>query len=281
MTHENSRGTYDRRINHWMRWAEALGYPAVPAQPEHIIEYIGMKDDKGNVAISIKNDITAISHLHREHGQDDPVNEDIRKLLATMMATYAPTRIVNTITRERLELIRATACMPRGGENPEKARLRGMEDIALISTMRDAMLRSAGARAIRFSDITEDKDGSGTLTIHDDRWQNAFLTPDTMESLSTIRRGRSDESLAFGMSGWTIQGRIRKAAKYAGFGSTGYNSESPRLGMAEDLINGGFELPAIMAAGRLENPYILLRRFKKELAKRGAVAELFGAGQRD
>ena len=78
----------------------------------------------------------------------------------------------------------------------------------------------------------------------------------------------------------TIQDRIRKAAKYAGLGSRGYNSESPRLGMAEDLINAGFGLPAIVAAGRWNSPDFLMRRFKKELAKRGAIAQLYGTAER-
>ena len=284
MTQENSRGKsdFDRRRDQWLRWAKELGYPAVPAQPEHIIEFIAMKDDNGLAATTINADIMAISRLHREHGEDNPVNKHVKKLLATMMAYYSPKKIVETITQERLELIRATACMPRGGgENPDKAWFRGLEDIALISVMRDAMLRSAGVRAMRFGDITEAEDGSGILKIHDDHWQDAYLSADTMRAFSAIRRGRSDEDLVFGMSAWTTQNRIRQAAKHARLGSTGYNSERPLLGMAEDLIKAGFELPAVMAAGRWHNPDFLLRRFKKELAMRGAVAELFGAGERD
>ena len=282
MTHQGvlEKSAFDYRIEHWTHWAEALGYPAVPAHPEHLIEYIRMKDDNGIVAVSIKSDILAISRLHRELGEDDPINEDVKKLMDNMMAYYAPSRVVQTITRERLELIRATACLPRGSETIEKARLRGQVDIALIAVMRDALLRLAGAREMPYGDITEDEDGSGILKIHDDRWQDAYLSAYTMKALSAIRRGRSDDDLVFDMARKTIQDRIRKAAKYAGLGSRGYNSESPRLGMAEDLINAGFGLPAIVAAGRWNSPDFLMRRFKKELAKRGAIAQLYGTAER-
>ena len=282
MTHQGVRGksSFDYRTERWTHWAEELGYPAVPAHPEHLIEYIGMKNDCGVTPKSIRACIQAISRLHRNLGREDPLNDEIKKLLSNMMKDYAPSKVVETITRQRLELIRATTCLPRNGVSPEKARLRGQGDIALISVMRDALLRSAGAREMRYGDITEGEDGSGVLRIHDARWQDAYLSADTMEALSTIRGGRSDESLVFDMSSWTVQKRIRNAAKYAGLGSAGYNSDSPRLGMAEDLINAGFGLPAVMAAGRWQNPDYLMRRFKKELAKRGAIAELYGTAER-
>ena len=281
LRNEIEKSSHVYRKEHWEHWAAALGYPAVPAHPEHIIEYISMKVDNGIVAATIKADILAISRLHRDLGEDDPVNEDIKRLLDNMMARYAPSRVVQTITRERLELIRATACLPRGSESAEKAKLRGQEDIALISTMRDAMLRLAGAKELRHGDIIVSEDGSGILKIHDDRWQDAYLSADTMEALSAIRRGHSDEDLVFDLDRKTIQDRIRKAAKYAGLSLTGFNTESPRLGMAEDLINAGFGIPAIMAAGRWRSPDFLERRFKEELAKRSPIAQLYGTAERD
>ena len=274
------KSSYDYRIENWTRWAESHGYPAVPARHEHIIEFMQMKDDCGNAAGTIKAHIFAISRYHREHGKDDPLNEDVKALMSNMMKLYSPAKIVETITAQRLELIRATASLPRGSENKEKARLRGQVDIALISTMKDAMLRSARAREMRYGDIIESEDGSGTLKINDARWQDAYLSTATMEALSAIRRGRSTEELVFDMTKRTLQQRISKAAEYAGLGSTGYNSDSPRLGMAEDLINAGFGLPAIMAAGRWNNPNTLLRRFKKEIAQRGAIAQLHGTKEK-
>ncbi len=268
--------SYAYRIKHWTHWAEELGYPVLPARPEHLIEYMQMKDDSGIVAATIAADVQAISRLHRERGEDDPLNEEIRNLLSNMMKGYAPSRIVETITAQRLESIRATACLPRGSEKPEKARLRGQVDIALIATMRDGMLRSAHAREMRYGDITESEDGSGVLRIHDNRWQDAYLSAATMAALSAIRQGRENDAKVFDMPRESIYVRIRKAARYAGLGSTGYNSDSPRLGMAEDLINADFGLPAIMAAGRWSNPNTLLRRFKKEIARRGAIAKLHG-----
>ena len=275
-----SKSSFEYRIEHWTHWAEDHAYPSVPACPEHLIEYVGMKDATGIVPITIHSDILAISRLHRDLGEEDPVNDEVRALLTNMMENYSPSKVVQTITRERLTLIKETACLPRGGENPDKARQRGLVDIALISTMRDAMLRSEGARRIVNSDIIESEDGSGILKIHDDHWQDAYLSADTMIALSAILCGLSGDERVFALPKTTLYSRIRKATKYAGLSSAGYNSDSPRLGMAEDLIVKGFGLPAVMAAGRWSSPNFLMRSFKKELAKRGAIAQLYGTAER-
>ena len=275
-----SKSSFEYRIEHWTHWAEDHGYPAVPARPEHLIEYIGMKDATGIVAATIHSDILAISRLHRDLGEEDPLNDEVKALLTNMMKNYSPSKVVQTITRERLTLIKENACLPRSSENPDKARQRGLVDIALISTMRDALLRSEGARRIVNSDIIESEDGSGVLKIHDDHWQDAYLSADTMIALSPILCGLSGDERVFPLPMNSLYRRIRKATKYAGLSSAVYNSDSPRLGMAEDLIVEGFGLPAVMAAGRWCNPDFLNQRFKKELGKRGAIAQLFGTAER-
>ena len=42
---------------------------------------------------------------------------------------------------------------------------RGLVDIALISVMRDGMLRRSEAAAIRWGDIATEDDGAGRLTV--------------------------------------------------------------------------------------------------------------------
>ena len=101
------------------------------------------------------------------------------------------------LTTADLEKIRDTACNPRktdrGMERPTNARRRGRVDIALISVMRDALLRRSEAAEVRWKHIATELDGSGRLTIP---WSKTdqqaegvvlYLGPPTMKALDKIR----------------------------------------------------------------------------------------------
>ena len=272
---KSEKSTFDYRIEHWTRWAEHRGHPPVPALPEHIIEYIEMRYANGIGGGTINGDIYSISRHHRQVGEEDPVDENVKRILSGIMKTYAPSKIVRTITHKRLEIIKKNACLPRGSESPDKARLRGEIDIALISTMRDGLLRTADVKSVLNGDIRQNRDGSGILALHDPQWQDAYLSAETMMALSSIRHGLADDATLFELPTKTVYRRIRKAAEYAGLGATGYTADSPRLGMVEDLINAGIGMPAVMAAGRLTNDEMIRRQFKQEFAAQSAVARLY------
>ena len=53
----------------------------------------------------------------------------------------------------------------------------------------------------------------------------------------------------FGLSASQICRRVNAAAKAAGLGD-GFTGQSGRVGMAQDLVAAGVELPALMTAGR-------------------------------
>ena len=98
------------------------------------------------------------------------------------------------LTEEALIAIEATACEPRLGrggryESQETAQSRGRLDIALISLMRDAMLRVSEAAALSWRDIECEADGTGRLLIRrsktDAEGQGAvaFLSATTLAAL--------------------------------------------------------------------------------------------------
>ena len=83
--------------------------------------------------------------------------------------------------------------------------MRGAVDIALISTMRDAMLRVSEAAALCWRDLEQSSDGSGRLLIQRSKTDTeaqgavAFVSPETMLTVDLIRpRGRGDDPM-FGL----------------------------------------------------------------------------------
>ena len=133
------------------------------------------------------------------------------------------------LTEEAFAVIESNACKPRRGrggrfENQETARYRGNFDVALISLMRDAMLRVSEAAALSWSDIETEADGTGRLLIRrsktDAEGEGAvvFLSVPTMIALSQIRNRAAGADSVFGLRPNQISTRIKQAAREAGLG---------------------------------------------------------------
>ena len=162
-------------------------------------------------------------------------------------------------------------------ESREVSHARGALDVALVSVMRDAMLRRSEAAAIRWSSIEIQLDCSGRLTIERSKTDQsgegsvAYLSPTTMEALARIPiKGES----VFGLSASQICRRIQAAAKAAGLGE-GFSGHSCRVGMAIDLTRAGTDMTSLMVAGRWQSPRMPARYTRNEVAGRNAVARLY------
>ena len=70
---------------------------------------------------------------------------------------------------------------------------------------------------------------------------------------------------------------VQTAAKAAGLGE-GFTAHSGRVGMAQDLVKSGVELPALMAAGQWKNSKMPARYTERQAADRGAVARYYQEG---
>ena len=170
-------------------------------------------------------------------------------------------------------------------ESADAAERRGRVDIAVISTMRDGLLRVSEASALMWEDIEEEEDGTGRLYIRRSKTDAegegavAFLSVQTMESLDAIRGMSSGEDSVFGLMPNGISRRIEKAARAAGLGE-GYSGHSPRVGMARDLARAGTELTRLMTAGRWRSPRMPALYTRNETVARGAVAQYYGSRRR-
>ena len=201
-------------------------------------------------------------------------------------------RGVDGITRELLEMIEASALRPMQGEWPDRTKRRAAFDIALISLMRDCLLRRAEAAAVTWGDIkVEWKPGHvyGVLTIpfgktdQDGKGEVGYISISTLARLQqmavacgkdiTKKNERVFGNGSKGMTPTHMARRIKKACAHAGLMGN-FSGHSPRVGMAIDLATYNTPLVGIMQSGRWRIPATVMRYIRSIAVGDGAVARL-------
>ena len=288
---EISDTTRKNYIGQWRRfctWAIAKNTGVLPADSTQVAAYLTERFERqGHRPATLSTAAAAIAFVHKAAGLDDPCDssEVKRALKCAIRKAGSLQRQAKALTAESMARISATACIPRRGrggkiESPGTARLRGRTDIAIISLMRDAMLRVSEAAALKWADIEDKADGSGRLLIRRSKTDPvgegaiAFVSYQTMEALSSIRASATVSDSIFDLSPNQISNRIKRAALEAGLGE-GFSGHSPRVGMACDLASVGTELPSLMVAGRWSSPRMPALYVRNEAASRGAVAKYY------
>ena len=134
-------------------------------------------------------------------------------------------------------------------------------DIALLSVLRDGLLRRSAAAELQWGDVELQEDSSARLHIRrsktDPEAEGAVLYIGEAAALALQVILPEDASVVdpaaavFGLSASQIGRRVSAAAKAAGLGD-GFTGHSGRVGMAQDLAASGVELPELMTADRWE-----------------------------
>ena len=170
-----------------------------------------------------------------------------------------------------------------GSEASWSAQRRGRVDVALMSVLRDGLLRRSEAAELRWGDVEFQEDGSALLTVRRSKTDPEaegvvlYIGRDTAQALQAIRPAEEllDPSTpVFGLTTRHIGNRVRAAAKAASLGE-GYTGHSGRVGIAQDLAKNGVELPALMTAGRWKSSKLPARYTERQAADRGAVARYY------
>ena len=290
---ENTRRNYRSQWARFYRWSTDREVSALPADPMQVAVYLAERSEQcGNRPATLHTAASAIAYVHRASGLEDPcATPEVRKTLrSATRKDGAAQRQAEGLTLEAFEIIVKTVYRPRrsrGGrlETPQQAEYRGRLDIAMISLMRDGLLRVSEAAALRWEDIVEEEDGTGRLLIRRSKTDKegegavAFISAPTMQRLSSIRNGAEEEDRIFSLGPRQVSMRIKQAASAAGLGE-GFSGHSPRVGMARDLARVGTELPRLMTAGRWRSPRMPALYTRNESVARGAVAQYYGIGGR-
>ena len=292
LDHEVSRNTVTNYRTQWrsfMAWTQAKGIRGLPAEPAQVAAYLAERmEEHGHRPATLRTAASAIAFVHNAAGMDDPcASPEVKRTLrsATRKAGRSQKQ-AEALTEEAFAAIQSNAHKPRRGrggrfESQEIARFRGSLDIALISLMRDAMLRVSEAAALSWSDITSEADGTGRLLIRRSKTDAegegavAFLSVPTMSALKLMRNTAVDTDSVFGLRPNQIAMRIKQAAIAAGLGD-GFSGHSPRVGMARDLARAGTELTSLMNAGRWRTATMPAHYTRNEAAGKGAVAQFHG-----
>ena len=294
--HEIASSTLNNYRVQWgnfLSWALEKGIQPLPAEPAQVAAYLAERiQEHGHKPSTLRVAASAIAFAHKTARVDDPcASPEVKRTLrcATRKAGREQKQ-AEALTAEALSAIESTACEPRLGrggryESQETARCRGNLDIALISLMRDAMLRVSEAAALTWRDIEYEADGTGRLLVRrsktDAEGQGAvlFLSAPTMAALALVRNEATADDSVFGLRPNQISARIKQAAQAADLGD-GFSGHSPRVGMARDLARAGTELPSLMNAVRWRTPTMPAHYTRNESAGRGAVAQFHGCKRR-
>lgn len=283
---------YRTAWSQFVAWCVDEGYEALPCKPETVAAYLAHRAEAGLSRSTLSIDRAAIRYHHEVKGFDPTGSAGVKRVMRGLRRRAAGKvqRQATGIRAADLGAIRATACLPRSGptgrtESEAAAKHRGEVDIALISTMRSALLRRSEAVALRWADIEFRNDGTGRLLIRRSKSDQegegavAFLVPDAVKALKTMRpEDAKPTDRVFGLrTGRSISNRIRAMAAAAGLEGD-FSSHSGRVGMTCDLVAAGESVSAIQEAGRWKSPRMPAAYARNEIAGQGAVARVFGGG---
>lgn len=286
-----TRRTYASIWRAWRSWCATTGESPFPARPPAIIAYLNFREthpDKPASIATLRMIRSAIADQHRtlaDNPAADPAVADHLKAAAADHRLGDDPLQAAGLTASDLAAIRATACIARPGrggkvETSAYAHTRGQVDIALVSLMRDCLLRRSEAAAARWDELTTEADGSGRLAVYRRKTrtrQECYVSPPTMDALNAIRGLGLPDTTIFDMTPAQIQARIAAAAAAAGL--TGrYTGHSPRVGMAQDLTAANIGLPAVIQAGAWKSSRMPARYAAKQAAATGAVAQYYAQG---
>ena len=261
-TSANTRRAYDQAWRRFVAWAEARGTPALPASPELAAAFLAELAEEGRSVATLRLRKSALAKVHRSAGHPDPTdNEAVRQVLPGLArANGRPQRQAKPLTAEALAAVKATAKAPRQhqgrvrrGESARDAKRRGGVDVALLSVLRDGLLRRSEAAELYIGQAAAQE-----------------LRAIMPEDAAVVGQAAP----VFGLSAGQIGRRVNAAAKAAGLGD-GFTGHSGRVGMAQDLAASGVELPELMTAGRWKSSRMPARYTERQAAGRGAVARYY------
>ena len=291
---DNTRKMYASAWRGFEAWAQARGTLPLPASPPLIAAYLAHLAEERRLSVAtVRLHKAALAAVHKAAGHDDPTdNEGVRRIMQGIARAHGKAqRQAKPLTAEALAAVKATAKSRRslGGpgnrqESAERAAWRARVDVALLATLRDGLLRRSEAAALTWSDIAFRDDGAALINLRRSKTDQEaegvtlYIGIEASQALQAIRPAPElldPETPVFGMTTRHIGNRVRAAAQAAGLGE-GFTGHSGRVGMAQDLVKSGVELPALMTAGRWKSSKMPARYTERQAADRGAVARYYG-----
>ena len=271
------------------QWCKDRSLSSLPASPEMVREYV---DEHAAIhkPATVRRRVSSIGHLHRAAGLADPTKSSAVRLALRRMSRTSGTR---TCQARPINETDVSAILATTG-----TRLTDQRDVALLLTARDLMARRSELVALNIGDLIWNEDGSGAALIsksktdQDGEGATRWLSPRTMSAINDWLDASGFEStdkalplfaalkrngLSRGkrMAASDVSRRFKIMAARAGINTEFISGHSCRVGMAQDLVAAGAELPALMQAGRWKTAAMPARYTERLAAGRGAVASYY------
>jgi site-specific recombinase XerD len=278
----------------FLSWCRRNHYNPMPATPDIIRIYIDEHSSLHRPA-TVRRRVSSIAHLHRACGLDDPTaSNTVRLAVRRMNRMYGRRqRQARPLTETDVAVILASM-----GDT-----LVDLRDKTLLLTARDLLARRSELVDLNTADIEFNDDGSAVAIIRRSktdqegegahRWLS-HRTVTVMRSwldkchkergclantsfdcplFVSVRKGDrlTDKRLAAG----DVARRLKVMAQRANIDAEFVSGHSCRIGMAQDLVAVGVELPALMQAGRWKSAEMPSRYTERLAAGRGAVARYY------
>ena len=290
---DNTRAMYNSAWRSFESWAHGRGALSLPASPPLVAAYLAHLAEERRLSVAtVRLHKAALAAVHKASGHPDPTdNEPVKQIMKGIARAHGrPQKQARPLTAEALAAVKATAGIKRpfggrgkGLESAERAGWRARVDLALLATLRDGLLRRSEAATLTWSDIEFRDDGAALITLHRSKTDQEaegvvlYVGQAAAQALLAIKPAteRLDPATpVFGMTTRHIGNRVKAATEAAGLGE-GYTGHSGRVGMAQDLVKSGVELPALMTAGRWKSSKMPARYTERQAADRGAVARYY------
>ena len=279
-----TRTLYAKHQGYFHDWCQETELTPLPADTTTVAAYIAERADTVAVA-TIRTALAAIRSEHEDNGWESPTTTAaIKEIMRGLARTHPqPDLQADGIDQDIFDRIVAAARRKRPKESRRTAAKRGTLDVALISFMRDGMLRRSEAASAQWRHISQDKNGDFNLYIPSSKTDKisegaaVHLTMFTMEALAEMLRCRGGdpprpEDRIFQIGERQVANRIKAAAERAGIRER-ITGHSPRIGMTIDMVQDDIEMPAIMEAGRWISEKTANRYARKLKASKNGVAK--------
>jgi len=266
-------------------WCAERGLGTLPAAPETVSALIDAMAE-GRKPATIRRYVASIAHMHRAAGLTDPTKSNPAKLALKRLGRQHGSRQTQAAPLGEMAVERVLATT--------KGNLIDQRDVALLMVSRDMLARRSEVVALQVEDVQFADDGSATVLVRRSKTDAAgqgavlWLSPRTAKALRAWLDGAGiTEGVVFrsvdrgghvggALDAGDVARRFKVMAERAGIDASLISGHSARVGMAQDLVAHGAELPEVMQAGRWKSPTMPARYAERLTAGRGAVAQYYG-----
>ena len=289
---QNTARNYSSALRVFAKFAASQGKTAFPACARTVAAFLQRRIEDGVSPASLNTALAAIRNAHREGRRPDPTAD------LSVRAIYRAYRRIRAASGEVSKQVRGmsesdlAAIVAIAGANGND--ILAIRDIAVISALREGLLRRSECAALRVRDFSREADGSGRLRIMRSKtdqlgkgrilflgeraaaavanWMDRAPAAGDAPLFRRIRRGGHVQS--GGISGESIHRIVQSRGQAAGI--AGLSGHSGRVGMAQSLITFGASISEVAIAGRWKSVNQVIRYASRQEAGRSAVAKYRG-----